>query len=40
MGLLYDLKFTKFIIVFTAAAEITAIALYVKMNHAIRSGPR
>ena len=40
MGLLYDLKFTKLIIVFTAAAEITAIALYVKMNHAIRSGPR
>ena len=40
MGLLYDLKFTKLIIVFTAAAEITAIALYVKMNHAIRNGPR
>jgi len=28
------------IVAFTAVAEIIAIALYVKMNHAIRSGSR
>lgn len=40
MGLLYDMKLTKLIVAFTAVAEIIAIALYVKMNHAIRSGSR
>ena len=40
MGLLYDMKLTKWIVAFTAVAEIIAIALYVKINHAIRSGSR